>query len=138
MEIDGSDLDITLKTPPMVRKIKSRSNSTATPRQSSAQLSESSMAKKLMKKRKLAMKGEAGEDNNTKNISAKDQGDSNVKTSKSNSKKKDSQYTLNSNKKLLTPNVKSKIKAVNNMPKSAQKSISTKSRRRSEPVKMMS
>lgn len=58
MQIDDSDLDITLKTPPNVRKIKSRSNSAATPRQGSAQISEVSILKKQMKKRKLAMKGD--------------------------------------------------------------------------------
>jgi len=60
MQIDDSDLDITLKTPPNVRKIKSRNNSAATPRQGSAQISEVS-TKKQMKKRKLAMKGEDGD-----------------------------------------------------------------------------
>ena len=58
MQIDDSDLDITLKTPPNVRKIKSRSNSAATPRQGSTQISEVSILKKQMKKRKLAMKGD--------------------------------------------------------------------------------
>merc|ERR1712080_188045 len=52
MQIDDSDLDITLKTPPNVRKIKSRSNSAATPRQGPAQISEASILKKQMKKRK--------------------------------------------------------------------------------------
>merc|ERR1712226_1409401 len=60
MAVDDSDLDITLKTPPNVRKIKSRNNSAATPRQGSAQISELS-TKKQMKKRKLAMKGEDGD-----------------------------------------------------------------------------
>merc|ERR1719245_1153460 len=35
MEVDDSDLDITLKTPPMVRKVKSRPTSAATPQGSS-------------------------------------------------------------------------------------------------------
>ena len=63
MQVDDSDLDITLKTPPNVRKIKSRSNSTiGTPRgeTSSQVLVDSSNTPKdipaLMKKRKLAMK----------------------------------------------------------------------------------
>ena len=61
MQIDDSDLDITLKTPPNVRKIKSRSNSAATPRLGSAQISDVSITKKQMKKRKLAMKGDDGD-----------------------------------------------------------------------------
>ena len=66
MQVDDSDLDITLKTPPNIRKVKSRSNSTATPQHGSSQVSKASMSNnlaknKLMKKRKLAMKTEASE-----------------------------------------------------------------------------
>ena len=138
MEVDDSDLDITLKTPPMVRKIKSRSNSAATPRQGSAQTSETSMSKTLLKKRKLAMKADAVGDNNLKNSIAKVGVDSLVINAKPLSKKKNSQHTVNSKEKLLTPDVKSKIKVANSTPKSAQKSINAKARRRSEPAKMIS
>lgn len=138
MEVDDSDLDITLKTPPMVRKIKSRSNSTATPRQGSAQISEASMSKTLLKKRKLAMKTDVVEGNNIKNIIAKVGADLPVINAKPYSLKKDLQNTLNSKKKLLTPDVKSKVRASNSTPKSAQKSLTAKGRRRSEPVKMIS
>ena len=66
MQVDDLDLDITLKTPPNIRKVKSRSNSTATPQKGSSQMSKLSMSNnlaknKLMKKRKLAMKAEVNE-----------------------------------------------------------------------------
>lgn len=140
MAVDDSDLDITLKTPPNVRKIKSRSNSTATPRQASSKITEDSISKNLMKKRKLAMKADVIKDSvldqesveidaAKQNVSAK----ANLKE-----KKKNLISSLKSKQKLLTPVVKSRAEKVDNTPKTAQKGSNAKSRRRSEPVKRMS
>merc|ERR1712043_97480 len=128
MEVDDSDLDITLKTPPMVRKVKSRPTSAATPQANSSKLSEVSISKKLMK-RKLAMKADAIKD-----------GDA-IEEKNTPNKKKMNKFTTKEKphkgspapKKLLTPQVKSGSGTVSKSPKSAKKI--SKARRRSEPIK---
>ena len=137
MAVDDSDLDITLKTPPNVRKIKSRSNSTATPRQQgSIKISEAAISKNLMKKRKLAMKPDVNQDrvidqeaveiDTTKqNLSAK---------AKVKGKQNNLLSSLQPKQKLLTPVIKSRAEKPDSAPKMA-KQASVKSRRRSEPLK---
>ena len=127
MAVDDSDLDITLKTPPMVRKVKSRPTSAATP-QGSSKLSEASISKKLMK-RKLAMKVEEAKEDEPQV-----QADSmNKSINKIKMKEKPIKGSPNS-KKLLTPQIKAGSGIISKSPKSAKKN-SMKSRRRSEPIK---
>ena len=127
MAVDDSDLDITLKTPPMVRKVKSRPTSAATP-QGSSKLSEASISKKLMK-RKLAMKVEEAKEDEPQ--VQKDT--MNKSINKIKMKEKPIKGSPNS-KKLLTPQIKAGSGIISKSPKSAKKN-SMKSRRRSEPIK---
>ena len=130
MAVDDSDLDITLKTPPMVRKVKSRPTSAATPQANSSKVSEVSISKKLMK-RKLAMKADA-----VKGDDATDPNDTPNKKKSNNKLTMKEKPHLGSpkSKKLLTPQVKSGSGTVIKSPKSAKK-IPVKARRRSEPIK---
>jgi len=128
MAVDDSDLDITLKTPPMVRKVKSRPTSAATP-QGSTKLSEASISKKLMK-RKLAMKADVEKE---EKVTVENDTVDNKKINKLKKKEKPIKGSPNS-RKLLTPQIKAGSGVISKSPKSAKKN-SMKARRRSEPIK---
>ena len=132
MAVDDSDLDITLKTPPNVRKIKSRSNSTATPRQHSLKNVDVSSSKKPLIKRKLAMKNNSS--NATPVMNDSDKQNLNSDTNKS--KPKSSLHKIaKSIPKALTPQTKSTNGIVGGTPTLVQKNSSSKSKRRSEPIR---